>query len=312
MIIQPLVEAETLSELQVSLGVLASHHWGAESSHLLPYDDQKHVLRCGSEEWDLSADSQPGKCAKTLRPVNDQSLAWPENLTHRGAYRISRPIFDWGSLKAVLCLDFREPPAALPGVEEIEQALGLLMARAARRELTDSFMERCKELFVQAVETRGKGSHIKTCCRLVSSLASMMDCSPQVQADLLEAAQYHDVGLLTFNNGDSVEAQQEHSRVGASLLRCHPELFNVAELVENHHERYDGSGAYGKRGAELAIECWILALVEDFCEFWESSLDTYESKVRVFFTERAKHHHPDAVDALCGLVDAGKLQDIMS
>ena len=178
--------------------------------------------------------------------------------------------------------------------------------------MTDHFVERSREFLVQAVEARGASGHVQRCCRLASSLAVMLDCSPQAQAQLSQAAECHDLGLLGFQDTAAPEAVREHARVGAELLRCHPDLFEVAELVQSHHERYDGSGQpRGLQGDELPLECWILSLVEDFVEHWESSLDTYEMKVKDFFLGPAKHHHPDAVDALCGLVDSGKLQDLL-
>jgi HD domain len=312
MITESLIEADSLRDLQIALGTVASHHWQARVCHFLVYDENKHVIRHGDAEWDLSSEHQPGACAMTLRPVNDQALPWPEAIAGKSAYRTCRPIFHWGSLKAVLCLGFDREPGELEGLGEVEKSLGILGERVIRREMGDAFMGRCKELFVQAVEARGKNGHVQRCCRLVSSLASMLDCSAQVQADLLEAAQYHDIGLLTFEKAESVEAMREHARVGASLLRCHPELYEIAQLVEGHHERYDGSGVpYGKQGDELALECWILALVEDFVEFWEGSMATYQMKMEEFFSGSAKHHHPDVVDALCGLVDAEKLPDLM-
>jgi HD-GYP domain-containing protein (c-di-GMP phosphodiesterase class II) len=126
------------------------------------------------------------------------------------------------------------------------------------------------------------------------------------------AAEYHDIGLLTFPTSGSEAAIREHARVGAGLLSSHPHLFEVARMVESHHERFDGSGQpHGKQGHELPLECWILALTEDFVEHWEQSLESYEKKVRDFFLGPAKHHHPDAVDALCGLVDAEKLQELL-
>lgn len=312
MIIESLLEANSLRDLRTALGTIASHYWKARECHYLVYDEHNHVILHDNEKWELSSDHQAGACALTLRPVANQSLPWPEAISGKSSYKMCRPIFHWGSLNAILCLGFDKEPGELRGLDEVEKSLGILGERVIHREMSDSFMGRCKEVFVQAVEARGKSDHIKRCCRLISNLASMLDCSTQVQADLSEAVQYHDIGLLTFDSFDSVEAIREHSRIGASLLRCHPELHEVAQLVEAHHEKYDGSGVpHGKKGDELSLECWVLALVEEFVEFWEGSLATYEMKMREFFAGPAKHHHPGVVDALCGLVDSGKLQDLM-
>jgi len=311
MIIQPLLEANTLKELQVAVGTLASHYWKARDCHYLAYDENKHVLLHEGQEWDLSAQHQPGASALNLRAVADQSLPWPEALKGKGSYRMCQPIFHWGSLKAILCLGFEQQPQDLEDFEEVIKSLGILGDRVGHQEGLESFVGRCKELLVQAVEAQGKSGHVQRCCRLVSSLATMLDCSSQTQAELLEAAQYHDIGLLTFANQKSPEAIREHPRVAASLLRCHPDMHEIAQLVENHQEKYDGSGPYGKRAEELSLECWLLATAEDFVEFWEGSMATYEMKIKEFFVGPAKHHHPDVIDALCGLVDSGRLQELM-
>ncbi len=311
MIIQPLLEAESLEGLRDALSALAGGQWQAKSCHYLVYDDRRQTLWYQDQEWELSAQHQPGVCALTLRPSDEQGLVWPEGIQGGGSYKMCQPLFHWGSLNAVLCLSFDERPKTLDGLDEVAAALGILGERIRHREESAQFMSRCLDFFAHAVETRGAAGHVERCCRLVASLSQMLDCSAQVQAHLMEAAQCHDLGLLTFPDPKSSEAVREHARVGATLLRSNPDMHEVALLVENHHERYDGSGTpAGKGGEDLPLECWLFTLVEDFVEGWESSPASYESKVTEFFTNHAKHHHPDVVDALCGLVDSDTLREL--
>lgn len=313
LLLEPIIEANSLQELQTNLATVTSHSWKAVSCHYLIYDDSRQLLLWGPREIELEPTHQPGQCGLNLLKSDDQSLPWPPSLTSKGQYRIAHPVFVWGSLAGVLCLEFEEAPGELPGFEDMLKSLGHLSTKVVEREMSVVFTSRCKELLVRGVESRGKRGHVERCCRLVASLAKLLDCSAQVKSELLEAAQYHDIGLLTFESADSPEAERNHSRIGATLLKCHPELLGIARLVEYHHERYDGSGhPVGKSGDELPLECWILALSEDFLEFWEGSLSTYEGKIKEFFNDKAKHHHPDVVDALCGLVDSGELENILN
>jgi HD domain-containing protein len=312
MIIEPLIEANSVKDLKTSLNLIASHSWQARSTHYLPYSSERQSLLYREQAWPLESNHQPGLCALSLRPVHDQSLPWPEALAAKGSYRMTLPIFNWGSLNAVVCLAFDQKPGELEGLAIVERALGALGEKVRHRDMSSKFVNRCKELLVQAVEAQGKKGHIERCSRLCSALAEMLDLSEQVQADLMEAAQFHDVGKLTFNDPSSTQAVREHPLVGAGLLTNHPELTRAAQLVEAHHERFDGSGApKGLSGNEVPLEGWVLALVESVVEHWEGSLETFETKVRQFFSGPAKHHHPDAVDALCGLVDSGRLQEIL-
>lgn len=312
MMMQVLIEANSLRELQTAIRSLAARQWEAKAGFYLTYDDSAQSLRYREHEWPLSSETQPGCCALDLRIESRQDLPWPEELTPAAPHRIAYPIFNWGSLIGVLCLGFEQDPGELLGFDDFAKSLGVLGARVAQNERAQIFVDRCKEHLVRAVETRGAKGHIERCCRLAQAIAGMLDCSAQVQADLSEAAQYHDVGMLSFSDPRSPEAIREHTLVGANLLRTHPDFAAVADLVESHHERYDGSGQpHGKSGDELPLECWILALAENVVESWEESLATYEMKVKEFFAGPAKHHHPDVVDALCGLVDSGKLPDLL-
>lgn len=310
-LLEPIIEASTLKELQTNLSLVAGHFWGAVTCHYLVYHEHEQLLFKGAEAVELEPTHQPGQSALNLTECRDQSLLWPASLMTKGQYRISVPVFVWGSLAGVLCLEFKQEPEELEGLDQLTRTLGHLSAKIVEREMSGVFLSRCKELLVRAVEAQGKKGHVERCCRLVASLAKLLDCSAQVKIDLQEAVQYHDIGLLTFEDPKSTEAQQRHPRIGASLLKSNLEYIEVARLVEFHHERYDGSGhPDGKSGQELPLECWILALAEDFLEFWESSLSSFEGKLKEFFDERAKHHHPDVVDALCGLVDAGELETL--
>jgi hypothetical protein len=312
MIIEPLMEANSVKELKTALGSIASHCWQARSTYYLPYSTHNQALLYRENVWPLESNHQPGACALSLRPVSDQNLPWPEALSAKGGYRIALPIFHWGSLNAVVCLAFDEEPGDLEGLSTVERALGALGEKARHRDRSSKFLNRCKELLVQAVEAQSSKGHIERCGRLCSALAEMLDLSEQVQADLTEAAQFHDVGKLTFDDPSTAQAVREHPLVGAGLLTDHPELHRVAQLVAAHHERYDGSGApNGLSGNDLPLEGWVLALVENVVEHWEGSLETFETKVRQFFNGPAKHHHPDVVDALCGLVDSGRLKEIL-
>ena len=308
----PLIEANSVAELRTALGGIAAHYWQARTTYYLPYLEHEQLLRYRDKAWPLNGEHQPGACALTLRSVSDQQLPWPDGLHSTGRFRMSLPVFNWGSLNAVVLFAFDSEPGELIGLPSVQKTLGSIGEKVIHRQMSAQYIERCKELMVQAVEAQGKSGHVERVSRLSTSLAAMLDLSEQVQGQLTEAAGYHDIGRLTFTNPSTAQADSDHPKIGAGLLRAHPDLGEVASLVEVHHERYDGSGLpKGLAGDEVPMEGWVLCLAEDVVEQWEGSLETFETKVRRFFNGSAKHHHPDVVDALCGLVDSGKLQELL-
>lgn len=306
--------ATTTGELRQTLQK-QSRAWGANQAIYLIYDEEHQRLIFPGGEEPLSSKSQPGQAALALRPCFDQALAWPDGIESGNAgCKVSFPVLHWGSLIAVVLLEFDvEPDASTKAtICEAIDVLGVVGSSVLEREKTAEFVLRTQELLVHAVEAQGKQGHVGRVSRVATSLASMLDCSAQARGELMQAAQYHDVGLLAFSEPKSAAAIREHAQRGARLLECHPHLASVASLVEAHHEKYDGSGfPVGYKNDELPLEAWILALTENLVESWESAEGSFEDRVRSFFHGEARHHHPDAVDALCGLVDSGKLQNLL-
>lgn len=316
MLLERLGGAATSGELREAL-TKQSRHWGAGQTVYLIYDEARQLLRspAGELELPLSSGTQAGLSALTFRPCYDQGLGWPEGLdVAESGYRMSLPVLHWGSLIAVVLLGFDSEPSSetKTSISEAIAILGILGHGVMVREKTAEFVLRTQELLVHAVEAQGVAGHVGRCSRVATALAGMLDCSAQAKAELMQAAQYHDVGLLAFAEPTSAAAIREHAQRGARLLECHPDLAGVAPLVEAHHERYDGSGApLGRQGDELPVEAWILSLTEDLVESWEGAEGGFSDRIRGFFHQTAKHHHPDVVDALCGLVDSGKLQSLL-
>lgn len=310
-----LISVNSTQEFYGAIRHLANTRWRASVAHYLKYDDGAQTLCYDNKAVELDPQDQGGACALTLRPTADQSLSWAEGLENPGGFRISTPLFHHGSLNGVLYMAFEEEPtlAVINDIKSLSYLLGIVAAKVQQTEHDQVFLQRCQEFLVRAVEARGQDGHVQKCSRLAGALGNMLDLSAQVKAELMQASQYHDIGLLSAKDTNSIEARRDHPLIGAKILASHPEFQGVAHLVESHHERYDGSGQpHGKKGSELSLECWILALAEDVLETWEANPSDYAANVKTFFQESAKHHHPDVVDALCGLVDSGKLIELLA
>lgn len=317
MLLTKLSAASSLAELNERLQEL-SKELGASVACYAKYDELQQTLALNGNQLALTSDSQPGLAALTLRAVDDSNLKWPPELgTHLDfhlSYRTSIPIMHWGSLSAILMLGFEDDPQpeARTKIDELIGILEIIGFEVDRNEQQEAFLLRAQEFLVHAVEAQGVSGHVERCSKVAIALASMLDCSAQAKRELMAASQYHDIGLLCFSDPQSPSAVREHTLRGAKLLSVHPELRGIAPIVESHHERYDGSGLpFGKKQNELPLEAWILSLTEDLVESWEGSSGSFTIRIRPFFTEKAKHHHPDVVDALCGLVDSEKLEGLL-
>ena len=88
---------------------------------------------------------------------------------------------------------------------------------------------------------------------------------------------FHDIGkraipLDILNKPGKLTAEEweimkSHTTEGAKMVREHAVewLKDVAFIVEQHHERYDGTGyPYGLKGEEISLEAAIVAVVDAF------------------------------------------------
>lgn len=308
--LQSLTLARTGSQFAQTLEELAQELSGGKAARYYVYDADTHQLaREGDEAVPVSETTHPGSCAMYREVVQDER---PVPGVEANGAAISVPVRHYGTLVGVLTV---VGPKDGDVLQELAEVAGVVQEHVNRGEELEGVLGRTQELVVQAVEAAtpyGQG-HVGKVARLAAELATMLDLSAQSRSDVFQAAQYHDVGFLVMRNRSGFEARQSHPQVGASFLAATRSLRNLAPLVEAHHERYDGSGfPAGVSGDSVPIEAWVLSMAEDVAEFWHDSLkDGYREKVADFFEERAPAHHPDVVDALCGLVDSGRLQEIL-
>ena len=111
--------------------------------------------------------------------------------------------------------------------------------------------------------------------RWAAETAGLLGLDAGETARCAEAGRFHDIGMLRVPQatltkpgplGDEEWASvQRHPEHGERMLGLSKELKDVARVVAQHHERWDGSG-YPARlaGNEIAIEARVVAV----CEAW--------------------------------------------
>ncbi len=136
------------------------------------------------------------------------------------------------------------------------------------------------------------------------------------EGDTLEGlemgALLHDVGKIGVPDGillkkgglteEEWDGIRRHPELGASLLQRIPFLSGAREIVETHHEKFDGSGyPKGLKGEQIPIGARIFAVVDVFDALttdrpYKAAL-SYRSAADSIAGERGTHFDPDVVDA---------------
>jgi diguanylate cyclase (GGDEF)-like protein/putative nucleotidyltransferase with HDIG domain len=155
------------------------------------------------------------------------------------------------------------PPPVPPGVEDKE-------------ELVPEVVEMVKALAstLYSKSEYNKVHHLET-ARLSELLAKVMGLSQQQVEQIRVAGLLHDVGTLSIPQDlmqkDGVYTQEEkeiikqHPILGAQLLRPIRALRDVCEILEHHHERWDGTGyPNGMSGEEIPLAARIIHIVESY------------------------------------------------
>lgn len=124
----------------------------------------------------------------------------------------------------------------------------------------------------------------------------------EVGVDLLRK-----VSVLSRQEQDRV---REHTALGAAMVKnVGGMLAHVADAVEAHHERYDGSGYKGMRGADIPLAARIIAVADAFDALlsdrpYRKGVGIFEAMDRIE-TSAGSHFDPMVVAALRQLVCRG-------
>jgi putative two-component system response regulator len=121
--------------------------------------------------------------------------------------------------------------------------------------------------------------HSERVAQLAESIGREMGLPPQQVIRLREAGLLHDVGMVAAPDGALTSDQpltpaekeriRNHAKLGADLARSLG-LSTIAEYIEFHHERLDGSGyPGGLHGNDIPVGGLILGLAETFCALTE-------------------------------------------
>ena len=195
------------------------------------------------------------------------------------------PVMEQGRPVMVLGVGNKPTPYGERDVEEVrllaESAWGLLR-RKAHEEREARHLRFLEENMVATIEVVNTivsmrdpytAGHERRVSHLARAIAAEMGLDDETQDRVRVAALVHDVGKLalpaevlskpTRLTPMEMEIVRTHSRQGAQILGKSHFSWPLADIVLQHHERYDGTGyPEGLRGEDILLEARIIAVAD--------------------------------------------------
>ncbi|MDD2830073.1 MAG: PhnD/SsuA/transferrin family substrate-binding protein [Sulfuricurvum sp.] len=143
-------------------------------------------------------------------------------------------------------------------------------------------------------------------------IAKEMELSEKEIQLLVESAKLHDIGkvvtpdsiLLKPGKLSNLEYEliKEHAKAGYEVLSNVHLYKELADIMVDHHERYDGSGyPYGKKGGEISLLGHIMAVADSFDAMTTNRIYKPRKEVKESLIELSElsgtWYHPAVVNA---------------
>lgn len=185
----------------------------------------------------------------------------------------------FAELEIVLLRALREREAAIKRRRErrarkVELSLRTAELEAERRRVREMTISMVDSL-INAMEAkdlylRGRSQRVAD---LAASIADTLELDPDIVEDIRLAGRLHDVGMIGIREAvlhkpgaltpEEYDHVKDHVRIGVEILRPLRHLGPVLDYVQDHHERFDGTGyPRGLAGEAISIGGRILAAAD--------------------------------------------------
>jgi diguanylate cyclase (GGDEF)-like protein len=164
------------------------------------------------------------------------------------------------------------------GPEHLEELVGTLRKLCGREEdVSHRAIKEAVEALSRAAELREHhaAGHGEQCAQYAGIIARGLNLSSQEVDDIVFAARVHDVGKLFVPerilnkpgalSEDEFAVIRTHTLVGAEVSRTIPDIEQVAQAIESHHEAFDGTGyPRGLKGENIPLYGRIVAVADAY------------------------------------------------
>jgi|GEM_PF-3809513 len=179
------------------------------------------------------------------------------------------------------------------------------------------------ELLISLLEVKdpytfGHSNNVKEISMLI---AEELNLDTETKKNIELAAILHDIGKIGISdiilqkpsilNDFEFEEVKKHSLKGALLLAHIPSFKNIAKIIMQHHERYDGKGyPISLSGENILIESRIIAVADTFDAI--TSQRPYRTRkdektaIEIIKSESGRQFDPKVVEALLKVIEKKK------
>lgn len=243
--------------VSASLGVACYPDDGDSQHQLLELADKALYMskRMGRNQVHVASElkfkdlreAKPAAPVEAAETVSDQAAAPPDKASDlplpQGAKPAAKPSPQPGDNESVLVPEV---------VETVKKMAGALYSKSEYN----------------------KVHHLET-ARFAEMVAKVLGLSAKQVEQIRVASLLHDVGLLRIpediiNKKGQVTAEElkmlmQHPTLGADMLRSVPALKEICDILEHHHECWDGTGyPRGLKGDDIPLAARIVAIVEAY------------------------------------------------
>jgi diguanylate cyclase (GGDEF)-like protein len=164
------------------------------------------------------------------------------------------------------------------GPEHLEELVATLRKLSGGEQ--DAYRRPIKEAveaLSRAAELRehNAAGHGEQCGHYAAVIARGLNLSSEEVEDISLAGRIHDMGKLFIPErilnkpgaltDEEFAVMKTHPRLGAEMLRAIPEIAQVAQAIESHHEAFDGSGyPRGLKGDNIPLYGRIVAVADAY------------------------------------------------
>ncbi|MEO5357953.1 MAG: HD domain-containing protein [Nitrospirae bacterium YQR-1] len=165
-----------------------------------------------------------------------------------------------------------------------------------------------KALELRDMETEG---HSERVVALSLRIGQSLSLSDEVTIELIIGAYLHDIGKIGVPDSvllkpgrltpEERKIIETHVIKGYELVSDVKVLSLAADVILNHHEKWDGTGyPHGKAGLEIPITARIFAIVDVFDALMSKrpykEPIPYEKTLEIINSDKGKHFDPEVVD----------------
>ena len=207
-------------------------------------------------------------------------------------------------------------------LDNLAAELGYGLERLRDRNRLDGALRNAVDLLAATVESRDPytAGHQGQVAMLAVEIGRELGFSRRRLDGLSYAANVHDLGKVAVpiavldKHGRLTDEEfamvRRHPTVGAEIARRFDWPWPIVEVIEQHHERWDGTGyPRGLAGEEIVLDARVVAVADAFeaiaaARPYRDALGYAEAR-RIIEEECGSHFDPQVVTAFLQVLDAG-------